>query len=260
MEPELARKKIASGIKNYFKKAGFKKAVFGLSGGIDSAVLAFLLSESLGAKNVFALHLPEKIEPKNADLRHSLQVVAETKINFSVFPIGKACEGLEKTVWVPSKAAKANIRARVRMAVLYSFANTKKALVAGTSNRSELLLGYFTKYGDAGADLLPLAFLYKTEVFELARHLNVPRQIIKKKPSAGLWKGQTDEKEIGHSYEKIDAILRAGFDEGMELQKIEKLHGKKATKRIFSMAEANSHKAGPAWWKKNEDSHFGRLL
>lgn len=241
MDCEKKFNKIVNGTKRYFKKAGIKKAVFGLSGGIDSSVLAFVLEKALGGENVFALHLPYDLTGSRRDLRDAFKIAGLTRINLSVFPIKDACTELYNTIWMPSKLAKANIQARTRMIVLYSFANTKKALVAGSSNRSELMLGYFTKYGDGACDIMPIASLYKTEVIKLAKWLGIPKEIIEKKPSAGLWRGQTDEKELGLNYKKIDAILAAEFDQKKGIKSLERKFGPKARK-VLSMVSSSEHK------------------
>jgi len=242
MNPEKTYKKLVEGTKRYFKDAGFKKAVFGLSGGIDSAMAAFVLSDALGSKNVTAIHMPLSTGTSIADFRDSAIIAILTKINFLVFPIGTVCGYFSRTPWKPNRLAKANTQARARMTVLYSFANSQNALVTGTSNKTERLLGYFTKYGDGASDIRPLASIYKTELVELAKWLKMPSKIVKKKPTAGLWKGQTDEKELGLSYAKIDAILKAKFDKKFSEKKLLKEFGPKNVKKILSMIEKNAHK------------------
>jgi NAD+ synthase len=242
MDSKKAFEKIVKGTKDYFKKAGCKKAVFGLSGGIDSALAAYVLEKALGPENVFALFLPYDVNDSRQDLRDALKVAAQAQIGFCVFPIKKICDDFNETAWMPSKLAKANLRARARMAVLYSFANSQNALVVGTSNRTELLLGYSTKYGDSACDIMPLASLYKGEIRELAKWLGVPEEIIRKKPTAGLWRGQTDEGEIGVKYEVIDCILQGYFDKKENLKALEKKFGKTPVSKVLSRAEKNKHK------------------
>ncbi len=242
MDCEKKFSKIAGAVKRYFSRAQTKKAVLGLSGGIDSAVTALVLARVLGKENVYALYLPLEVKKSDSDLKDAIKIAGLSDINFAVFSIGNACDVLSQTVWKPSRLARANLAARVRMVVLYSFANTKKALVVGTSNRSELLLGYFTKYGDSGSDIMPIASLYKTEVIELAKWLGVPKNIIKKKPSAALWRGQTDEKELGLKYEKIDAILSEKFDKKKSVVELEKKFGKNAVQRVLELVKKSEHK------------------
>jgi NAD+ synthase len=242
MDSKKTFAKIVKGTKDYFKKAGCKKAVFGLSGGIDSALAAFILEKALGPENVFALFMPYEVNDSRQDLRDALKVAAKTKIGFCVFPIKKICDRFNETVWMPNRLAKANLRARARMMVLYSFANSQNALVVGTSNRTELLLGYSTKYGDSACDIMPLASLYKGEIRELAKWLGTPKEIIRKKPTAGLWRGQTDEGEIGVKYEVIDEILKGHFDNGDSIKLLEKKFGKKAVSKVLLRAKKNEHK------------------
>lgn len=198
MKEELVRK-----IQEYFKKKGFEKAVVGISGGVDSSVVCFLLAEALGGKNVYAYSLPYFDE--DPDVK---KVVDATGVNFERINIKAPVDVICETLGITDKVDKGNVMARVRMIFLYYFARKYNALVAGTGNKSEYLLGYFTKYGDIACDFLPIGSLYKTEVYELARELGVPESIIEKKPTAGLWPGQTDEDELGYLYEEIDAVLK----------------------------------------------------
>ena len=242
MNSEKTYNKLVKGTKKYFKEAGFEKTVFGLSGGIDSAMAAFVLSDALGPKNVTAIHMPLSTGASVADFKDAAIIAMLTGINFLVFPVGTACDYFSHTPWNQTRLAKANNQARARMTVLYSFANSKHALVTGTSNRTELLLGYFTKHGDGASDILPLASLYKTELVELAEWLKMPQKIIKKKPTAGLWRGQTDEKEIGVSYKKIDEILKAKFGKKFSEKKLIKEFGPRNVKKVLSLIEKNEHK------------------
>lgn len=241
MDCEEKFNRIVQGTRSYFKRAGFEKAVFGLSGGVDSSIAAFVLADALGPKNVTAIHMPLSTGASVSDFRDASDIAKITGINFLVFPIGRVCEYLHSFPWRQNRLTKANEQARLRMLSLYSFANTKRALVVGTSNRSEFLLGYFTKYGDGASDILPLASLFKTEIIAMAMWLKIPKRILRKKPTAGLWRGQTDERELGLSYKKIDEILKAKFDRRMSEKSIEKEYGRKA-KRILSMCKENEHK------------------
>ncbi|MEM2715772.1 MAG: NAD(+) synthase, partial [Candidatus Thermoplasmatota archaeon] len=136
-----------------------------------------------------------------------------------------------------------NIKARLRMIFLYQFANSKNALVCGTSNKTELMIGYFTKYGDGASDILPIGDLYKTQVYQLARYVGIPEEILKKPPTAGLWKGQTDEKELGISYEKLDKILY-GLERQKSFEEISKIAevSIEEVKRIYGMVKKTEHK------------------
>jgi len=206
-DPEYAEKVIKDFIKTYVEVSGAKGVVIGLSGGIDSAVVSVLCRKILGKRKVRCLFLPEKTTPK-VDTKHKELLVEMFDLNCRDIDISEIVENISQISPIkPDKMALANIKARTRMIFLYEYANSTKSIVCGTSNKSELLIGYFTKYGDGGADIMPIGDLYKTQVFQLARHLGIPEEIIKKPPSAGLWKGQTDEKEIGISYNILDQIL-----------------------------------------------------
>jgi NAD+ synthase len=232
--------KIAGWIKKQIKIAGKKGVVFGLSGGIDSAVLGALCKNALG-DNVLALMLPCETDPE--DLRLALKVSKKFKIStkeISLDDIFKSCVRLYPEA---AHLAKANLKPRLRMAALYYFANASDYLVAGAGNKSELAIGYFTKYGDGGVDLLPLGNLLKTEVKKLAGELGVPREVIDRPPSAGLWKGQTDEGEIGISYDELDRTIAA-----IENKKTEGVN-KETLAKVKKMMKASEHKRcnAPIW-------------
>lgn len=223
---------------NYFKKAGIKKAVFGLSAGLDSTITALLLIEALGEDNVFALIMPSRYTKKQ-DIKDAIEFCEKQGIAYKVCEIDKIVKEIEGFGLAKTRLAKANIVARIRMILLYCYANSDNALVAGTSNKTELTLGYFTKYGDGAADIFPIAGFYKTELFELAKLLGVPEKIIRKRPSAGLWKGQYDEKELGLSYREIDPILKL-IEEKVSEEEILKRFPK--AKRVLELVKANAHK------------------
>ncbi|MFA5995510.1 MAG: NAD+ synthase [Patescibacteria group bacterium] len=189
---------------------GNKPAILGLSGGVDSAVVAFLLTKAIHKKNVYAYILPSAITSKQ-DINDAKQVAKILGIKFKIIKIDNLLKQYLKTVPNIKQHAltKANLQARIRMTILYSQANLLGGLVVGTGNKSELDTGYFTKYGDGGVDLLPIGHLYKTQIWELAKQLGVPAQIINKAPTAGLKPKQTDEQDLGMKYEELDKILIA---------------------------------------------------
>lgn len=201
----MGEKNLVKGIRSYFKKSGFKKAVIGLSGGIDSSLSAFLVAKAIGSDSVFALLLPEKGVSSKLGVEHAKQVAEILGIKYEIIPINKFLAPFR--VLKQSKIAQLNTKARIRANILYNYANTHNALVIGTSNKTELKLGYFTKYGDGASDVEVIGSLYKTQVFELAKKLGVPEEIISKAPSAELYKGHTDEKELGFNYHEIDKML-----------------------------------------------------
>jgi len=226
---------IAKWIKEHLEKSGKKGIVFGLSGGLDSAVLANLAKMAAG-DNVLGLILPCKSSREDKEL--AMKAAEGAGIETKEVSLDGAFDELVGTCRNADTPAKANLKPRLRMAVLYYFANTLDYLVAGAGNKSELTIGYFTKYGDGAVDILPLGGLLKEEVRELAKKLGVPGEIIKRPPSAGLWQGQTDEAEIGLTYDELDSAIAAieknktqGIDE-KTLDKVKKLIEKSEHKRI----------------------------
>jgi NAD+ synthase len=188
--------------------AGGDGFVVGLSGGVDSATTAALAVRAVGAEQVLAALLPCHSQPKDARLG---RLVAETfDIPVVTVSLDSTFEALMDAL-PPSddRLPSANVKPRLRMTALYYLAQSHNYLVLGSGNKTELLVGYFTKYGDGGVDLLPLGALYKTEVWELARELGVPQEVVERPPSAGLWPGQTDEGEMGISYKELDGVLAA---------------------------------------------------
>ena len=204
-------------IKNELQKTGLKNVVIGLSGGIDSAVVAILTQKAL-KENFLAVMLPSKNSSKN-----SLNDAKELCEKFGITNRSVYIGDLVETYYKDTEATKlrvGNFSARMRMSVLYDISAANSALVIGTSNKSEILLGYGTMFGDLACAFNPIGDMYKTEIFEFAKHLGVPNCIINKAPSADLWEGQSDEEELGFSYEKLDAVLRAFVDEGLNQEEL----------------------------------------
>ena len=204
--PDDAVEIVTDFIKSYVIKSGKKGGVIGLSGGIDSAVVAVLAKNGLGEKNIQFLILPDS-NSQESDIKDAMTIAGNSPCK--IIEIDSIVSALTRELKIDEgdKILIGNIKARTRMIILYSYASMLNYLVIGTGNKSELLTGYFTKYGDGGADLLPIGDLYKTEVFEIAKKINIPVNIINKAPTAGLWPGQKDEEELGIDYRSLDMIL-----------------------------------------------------
>lgn len=199
---------IAAGICRWvqiqLEEAGANGVVFGLSGGIDSAVVACLAKRACGERTL-GLILP--CYSQKRDIEDAYRIARRLDLAVKEIDLGGIYDSLIATLPSDGALAQANIKPRLRMITLYYFANLNDYLVVGTGNKSEIMVGYFTKYGDGGVDLLPIGDLLKSEVREMARYLDIPEDIITKPPSAGLWKDQTDEAEMGISYEELDRTI-----------------------------------------------------
>jgi len=200
--------KILSNISKFFEENKKQHAVIGLSGGIDSSLTLKLIVDALGAENVTAILMPEKGISLNENIQHAKMLCQFFQVEMLTSSINKFLADYSVLPWTPTKLAHINTKARIRMTLLYSFANTKNALVIGSTSKTELSIGYGTKYGDLAADIYVIGDLYKTEVKDLARHLELPEELIEKTPSAELYKDQTDESELGMKYNEIDSILK----------------------------------------------------
>jgi NAD+ synthase len=208
----LARRVLTGFIRDQITKAGMKRAIIGLSGGIDSALSAYLSAEALGAENVLVVRMPYKTSSQDS-LSDAELVIEALGLQALTVPISDMADALINQFPDMSNLRKGNIMARLRMTVLYDQSASWGGLVVGTSNKTEFLLGYSTIYGDSGVALQPIGDLYKTQVRELARVMNIPEGIIAKPPSADLWVGQTDEGELGFTYEEVDQVLYLLVDE-----------------------------------------------
>lgn len=203
---ELARTILTGFIHSEITRAGFSRAVVGLSGGIDSALSCTLAAEALGAENVLAVRMPyERSSPDS--MEHAQLVIEQLGVQSLTIPITGMVEAMFKRFPEANAMRRGNIMARARMIVLYDQSEAFQGLVVGTGNKTEILLGYTTLYGDSACALNPIGDLYKTQVRQMARDLGIPAAIIDKPPSADLWKGQTDEGELGFTYEEVDKLL-----------------------------------------------------
>jgi len=198
---------LVKNIANFFTEQGKTKVVLGLSGGIDSALVLSLLTEAIGKSNVTAIFMPNKAITSDKSGFDAKKLAVLLAVKFFVVEIDGILASFSKLPWIPSDIAKANLNARTRALVLYNYANSTECLVAGTGNKSEFYMGYFTKYGDAAADFFPIGNLLKTQVRALSEYRGIPHEFLEKAPSAELWKGQEDEKEMGLTYAELDELL-----------------------------------------------------
>lgn len=240
-----AKNRIVTFISKKAHDAVVKGAVIGLSGGIDSTITAYLTVDALGSKNVLGVLLPEKSNSSKQDIDDALEVSKLLGIEYKIIDISKILNSFSYAISDFDKynlLAYGNLKARTRMCILYYHANLLHRMVIGTGNRTELLLGYFSKYGDGGVDIEPIGGLFKTQVRGLGRYMNIPEQIIDKIPTAGLWHGQTDEGELGITYEEADKILSMLIDEKKEVSDIKKKFPSSNVDKIIGLLHTNEHK------------------
>jgi len=229
-------------IREEVTKAGFQKVVVGISGGVDSALTAFLAVKALGKENVIGLSMPYRTSSKSSI--EDARLVAETlEIEFHEIDITPQIDAYFRLFPDADNVRRGNKMARERMSILYDFAHWKRALVIGTSNKSELLIGYSTRWGDSAHDINPIGDLYKTQVWEMAEFVGVPERIVKKKPSADLWPGQTDEGEIGLSYRTLDQILIGYVDLRLRREELVEIGFEpKVVDRVLTMVKNSQYK------------------
>jgi NAD+ synthase len=244
---KIVEKILVEFLKNETQRIGLNRAVIGLSGGIDSAVSAYLSVKALGKENALCILMPYKTSSKES-ITDAQSVVKELGVRSKIIDITDMVDSFIKKLDdnEMSGIRKGNIMARVRMIVLYDESAKEKALVIGTGNKTEILLGYTTLFGDSACAINPMGDLYKTQVFELAKHLGVPKQIIDKKPSADLWTGQTDEGEMGLTYAEVDKYLFHKFDKNKSREELFKLGFQiEYIGKVDNMIEKNRFKSLP---------------
>jgi NAD+ synthase len=257
INPDLARKILTGFIKSEINRAGFYRGVIGLSGGIDSALSCYLAVEALGPENILAVRMPYKTSSPDS-MEHAGLVIEELGIQSIDIPITEIADPLIQYFPDMSAIRMGNIMARTRMIVLYDLSEDFKGLVVGTSNKTEILLGYSTLFGDSACAINPIGDLYKTQVRQLSRDLGVPPVIIDKPPSADLWLGQTDEGELGFTYAEVDKLLyllvdlryrpkelvEAGFDESFVRKVVQRVQRSQYKRILPPIAKLSNRTIG----------------
>ncbi len=246
--------KITSFLQNTLQKEGFENVIIAMSSGIDSTTSFYLLKDAIPSKNIFVAHLYyfdsqfKDIEPMLKEAKIPKENIYEVSVeslveafNVLTSPHPNPLPQGERAGVRDARVRLGNIMARVRMIILYDLAKKHNALVCGTENKSEFLLGYFTRFGDQASDFEPMQHLYKTQVYQLASFLNVPKKIIDKEPTAGLWHGQTDEGEFGFTYQEADQVLYLHYDKKLKLEEIRN-RGFKNAEKIIGFSLKNSYK------------------
>ena len=233
-------------IRTEVTKTGLTKGIVGLSGGVDSAVVTFLAVEALGKDNVFAILMPYKSSSPES-ITDAKIVIEQLGIRSETVEITPMVDAYVGRAGEMNSIRKGNIMARQRMIVLYDVSARERGLVLGTSNKTEILLGYGTLFGDTACAINPIGELYKTQIWQLAEALNIPRRIIDKKPTADLWEGQTDEGELGFSYKRVDQLLNAMIDKKLKDDELLKQgFGKDFIEKVRGLISQNEFKRRPS--------------
>jgi NAD+ synthase len=257
INPDLTRDLIVDFLQREFKNAGFSNAVVGLSGGIDSALSCLLAAEALGPENVLAIRMPYKTSSPSS-LEHAQLVIEKSGVQGLTIPISDMVDGYLRVVPDSGHIRSGNVMARARMIILFDQSAAFNGLVVGTGNKTEILLGYTTLYGDSACALNPIGDLYKTQVRQLAAAIGVPEVIINKPPSADLWDGQTDEEELGLTYENVDRLfyflienrysledcVEAGFDKAFVEKVIKRIRLNHFKRILPPIAKLNDNTKG----------------
>lgn len=241
---EKPRKIIVDFIKDYVTRVGVKGVVLGISGGIDSSLVAALACKAIGPEKVLGIMLPVDAEKDKQNVSDARELAESLGMKHELFELKEAVSTYDSLSL--DKVAQGNLTARLRMVTWYARANQENRLVLGTGNKTELMIGYFTKYGDGGTDILPIGDLYKANVWDLSTHIGIPEGIVKKAPSAGLWPGQTDEGEIGVTYRELDSILFLHLEKGLKKKEIISwgIEEKKVSK-VLKLIRQSEHKRKP---------------
>lgn len=245
LNPELVQDLLVRFIKDETQSAGFDRGVIGLSGGVDSALVAALMSKALGRDETLAVVMPYR-ESSKESVEDAAFVAKELGIRTEIVDISPMADAWFSQATGSDKVRRGNVLARLRMIVLYDISAREQALVVGTSNKTELLLGYGTLHGDMASAINPLGDLYKTQVWELAKAMKLPERVVSKKPTADLWVGQTDEGELGFSYEQVDRLLYLMVDERRKEEELLALGFDRGfIRRVQDMMRKNQFKRRP---------------
>ncbi|MEM0015414.1 MAG: NAD+ synthase [Zestosphaera sp.] len=237
-------------IRGRVREAGASGVVIGLSGGGDSSVCAAISARALGPSSVTVVHMPDS-ESDPASTLIANKVANGLSLDMRIIDLTEVVTSFLKPLGIsygsPERLVRGNVKARARMVILYAIANRENMLVVGTSDRSEWLIGFFTKWGDGAGDVHPLIGLYKTQVREFAKHLNLPSEVVARPPSPDLWPGHTAEGELGLTYDEIDEVLYRLFDEGLRPEDIPKASGipQSVVERVLQLHRRTAHKRAP---------------
>lgn len=204
-------------LQNETKQIGINKVIVGISGGLDSAIVAVLCKKAFG-DNIRGILMPSHYS-SHESIKDAKELCDKFNINYEIVPIEPIVTAYE-TNMEQNKLRIGNFSARIRMSILYDISARENAIVVGTSNKSEILLGYGTLYGDTACAINPIGQMYKSDEFKFAEFLDIPRSIITKKPSADLWEGQSDEEELGYTYKQIDTVLKELYDQGLTKEEV----------------------------------------
>ena len=243
---EQTVEEIKQGLRSFMEESGAKTFIIGVSGGLDSSVALTLLSRSIPREKILAFVMPDTRVNNPLDASHAVNLAESLGVKYYLIPIDSIVDSYLKLPGISfrDKLPVGNLRARVRMSILYLYANKLGGAVVGTSDRSELLIGYYTKFGDGASDFLPQASLYKTQVRRLARFLGLPEEIVSKPSSPGLWEQHLAEEELGLKYEDVDRVLYALFDRRMSVEEASEATGLplEVVNRVLAMHRSTRHK------------------
>jgi len=249
---DLVERELASFLRRTLEESGARGYVIGISGGVDSATSLYLALKAVGKDKVHALILPDSTVTPERDEEDALNLAKQTGVRVHRIDIAPVAEVFKGALPIyenddVDRIPLGNLRARIRMCLLYYYANKLNYLVLGTTDRSEWLIGYFTKYGDGAVDVEPIIILYKSQVRRLAAHLGVPEHIAYKPSSPGLWPGHTAEAELGVTYDQVDLVLHSIFDLGMKPEEVPEAAGVpgEVVERVMELYRISHHKRRP---------------